>query len=61
MNIYAECPYCGFENKIKIEPEFYYPKQVVTCDIDEGGCEKDFVVDIEISIFTESLKIEGEE
>lgn len=53
------CPYCGCEAKVQVT-EDSYQKTVVTCDNMEGGCDRDFVVDILVSINAKALKIEGE-
>lgn len=57
--IYSICPYCGLTNVN--EEEFNYIstiKSVVTCDVIEGGCDKDYVVSTTLKIECESLKIE---
>lgn len=60
MRIEVRCPYCGFINTVFVEKDYCHPK-VVTCDIDEGGCERDFVLKVKKEISTETFKIEGEE
>lgn len=59
-NVTVCCPYCGCEAKVKVTEDFFQ-KTVVTCDIMDGGCDRDFVVDIRVSIDAKALKIEGEE
>ena len=54
------CPYCGMKNTVRIQEDFRQ-KSIATCDMVEGGCDKDFVVDAFVSIETKVLKIEGEE
>ena len=45
------CPYCGRINTYYFEIDSHYlPKQIVYCDIEEGGCDKDFVIDPHLSI-----------
>lgn len=39
----------------------YAQKQVVTCDLEDGGCDRDFVADTHVSITAKALKIEGQE
>lgn len=56
----VHCPYCGHGNVISASNE-YREKQVVTCDLDGGGCDRDFVEDICVSITAKALKIEGQE
>jgi len=36
------CPYCGFVLGHNIEET--YSAQVLNCDLEEGGCDKDFVI-----------------
>ncbi len=57
MIVKVKCPYCGFVNKVSVE-NYWHPR-VVTCDIDEGGCERDFVLKVKKEISTETFKIEG--
>lgn len=54
------CPYCGRGNFVFVE-DSYHQRTVVTCDEEEGGCGKDFVADVSVSIAVKELKIEGEE
>lgn len=58
--VMVRCPYCGRENAVDVSND-YAQKQVVTCDVMEGGCELDFVADICVSIKVTALKIEGQE
>lgn len=58
---YVKCPYCGFENKVYVGEDFYLPKKIITCDIDEGGCDKDFVIDVIKKIEIKTYKIEGQD
>ena len=46
MKITAKCPWCGYKNKIAASPDDYKP-HLVLCDIEEGGCDKYFVADVE--------------
>ena len=59
-NVRVLCPCCGHEAKVQVT-EDVYQKTVVTCDNTEGGCDRDFVVDIRVSIAAKALKIEWEE
>jgi len=44
---FTKCPHCGFTQNFLTE-ETLYPMnenvQLVTCDLDEGGCEEEYVV-----------------
>lgn len=57
MIVKVKCPYCGFVNKISVEN--HWRPGVVTCDVDKGGCERDFVLKVKHEISTETFKIEG--
>ena len=52
-DIRVKCPYCGFENVIKAKSvnNSYHPN-VVTCDSEEGGCDRFFGVKITLSVIT---------
>ena len=54
------CPYCEHGNLILVEDD-YSQKTVATCDDEDGGCGKDFVVAVNVSISVKEFKIEGEE
>ena len=60
MKVKVKCPYCNHENKVNTEEGKLYQQQVVTCNCDEGGCDRDFVVAMYITIQVECKKIEGE-
>lgn len=56
----VKCPYCEHRNMVDVRDD-YAQKQVVTCALDEGGCDRDFVADIRVSIIVDSLRIEGQD
>lgn len=58
--VMVRCPYCGHEITVDVSND-YTQKQVVTCDVMEGGCELDFVADVRVSITAKAFKIEGQE
>jgi hypothetical protein len=49
------CPYCGFKTEVKFVLVYWPPKQITSCSIEDGGCDKDFVfqpvVDISVRVF----------
>ena len=48
LNVSVRCPYCGLENIVPVDIDgCFIPKKIVTCDIDMGGCDRDFVIDPE--------------
>lgn len=56
------CPYCGNKFKVRIKAKGYYQPITVYCDIDDNpGCDKLFVVKVDVEVKVDSLKIEGEE
>lgn len=57
--ITVSCPYCGTRVNVSVTND-YRQKRVITCDAENGGCDKDFVVAAEVSIKATALKIEGE-
>lgn len=44
MKIAYKCPYCGYEGLAPVEAKFY------TTDVDDGGCDKDFVLDCILTV-----------
>lgn len=57
--ITVKCPYCDARVNVAVTND-YRQKKVVTCAAENGGCDKDFVVDVAVSISAKPLKIEGE-
>jgi len=58
----VQCPYCSFNNKVKVEVgENRNMSGVYTCDSDEGGCDKDFVLysTLNITAYAKAI-VEGE-
>jgi hypothetical protein len=59
----SACPYCQKENATQQDlPITYAPATdqiIVTCDSEEGGCDKPYVVFIRIPVNTESKAIQG--
>lgn len=53
------CPYCSKENKIELDTSLFSDDTVITCDMDEGGCDKKFVVNFYLSPISKCFKIEG--
>lgn len=56
------CPYCGFSERRKITFSSYgKSKEIITCNLEAGGCEKDFVVESQLTTIANIKKIEGED
>jgi hypothetical protein len=55
------CPSCGHVNRYRLEPEINSlptnKKVVVSCDSDDGGCEKETAVFIFIEVRTEAYSL----
>lgn len=54
--IKLECPYCGHQNSITLERNF--DMQVIVCDTDCGGCDRNFVFKPTVKIEVDVYKIE---
>lgn len=40
----VKCPYCAHENGVAVDPATgTFKKEVVSCDTETGGCDRDFV------------------
>jgi hypothetical protein len=60
LSVNVRCPNCGLENIALLNVDScFIPKQIVTCDIEIGGCDKDFVIDPHFKITADVYKIEG--
>jgi transcription elongation factor Elf1 len=57
---YFTCPYCGYSNHAWVKMDEDNRPRVVTCDMENGGCDRDFVVNHHISIKTTVIPF-GEE
>ena len=60
--VHIECPYCGTINRILHKFEVFMDAhgkaQLVRCEIEEGGCEKKFVVETTVVIESTVYKLE---
>ncbi len=56
MNAQVKCPYCGMNNRFKHRGIGSWQSNV-TCDIDNGGCDRTFVVRYRIVVQTKVHKI----
>lgn len=59
---YFKCPECGFTNKrYSMDFELTSTTEIVYCDSEEGGCDKQIVIKKKLKIETEvkAYKIEG--
>lgn len=48
----TRCPHCGFDNVavFRIKKNQRYASAVVTCDCNEGGCDRDYVATAQVSV-----------
>ncbi len=54
------CPYCGLQmNGEMVEASTLKHKHIMRCDLDKGGCDRDFVIETYLEVHVKSLKIEG--
>ena len=55
------CPYCKFNNKITLDDvrQHYNQMKVVTCDFEEGGCDGNFAISIDVSVVVVAHTIEA--
>lgn len=59
--ISVKCPYCGVIQQCIIELELVKPIELLLCEINDGGCDKHFVVETHIEVTTKARRIEGED
>ena len=60
--IHSQCPYCLFVNRLDVDfDNMLHKRIIVTCDSDEGGCERDYILDIDIEMVQKTHTIEGED
>jgi hypothetical protein len=54
------CPYCGFRNgnTLRIDTGRL---QLLTCDVERGGCDRTYAVRVSVVVMGRELKIEGEQ
>lgn len=50
MQINAVCPDCEYSNTVKVDPSKITQTILVTCDADEGGCDRDFALKIQTKL-----------
>jgi hypothetical protein len=53
MKVWVEtdCPYCDFHNTIRVEPtRQWHNKLTVNCDLEYGGCDKQYFIEFHISV-----------
>lgn len=63
MKVYfdVECPYCSHLNHYLIENKsnMYPDKYIFTCDVEDGGCDTPFVIELALKPIIHTYKIEG--
>jgi hypothetical protein len=57
--VHVTCPYCGFQNYVTVAGNLYSEINIVSCDVDEGGCDGAFAARSTLRIETEGLEIKG--
>jgi hypothetical protein len=61
MRIYALaiCPYCGHEQRPINDTEDIRPRPIiVTCDSEEGGCDRSYAVEYAVKVEVKVYKVE---
>lgn len=58
--VQVTCPYCGQQRSTAADDDFG-ERKLTWCLKEAGGCGRQFVVDITVTVTTVGLKIEGEE
>lgn len=63
--VQAKCPYCGLIGSYGMDAGndnlFHNMNWLVHCDIEEGGCDRMFMMKVELDTTVTSCKIEGQE
>jgi len=54
-----DCPYCNFKGHVWFNEN--ESRKLATCSLDEGGCDRQYIVDLHAVYTIEVRKIEGEE
>lgn len=53
-----KCPYCGHVNdRVAIETDEVNRAVVFTCDVEEGGCDREFIYRPSVVLSIEIMKI----
>lgn len=59
----AICPYCSCKNMVTIDdPDVFGGEGIVTCELEDGGCDRDFVASYRIEVLVKigSIHWDGE-
>lgn len=57
---YFTCPYCGYSNRMLVSLKHIRRPLVVTCDMENGGCDRYFVVMHAFSVETTVIPLGDE-
>jgi len=57
------CPYCGHKNIKKVEGSYFSQSEIVYCDCEDGGCDRQLVITFRayVDVKTRALVDEMEE
>ena len=55
----ASCPYCGILNAVVFDET--ENRCIHSCDVESGGCDKDFAVYLEVKVTARIATIQGEQ
>lgn len=59
MRIKVTCPYCEHEQPVEAQLTLW-ERRLVTCGLEEGGCDRDFVVTVKLCIKSSVAAVVGE-
>lgn len=59
MIIRTTCPYCQTEQNVCCDYAENNKSKVITCDVEDGGCEQDFIFTVNLKVTHTIKKIEG--
>lgn len=61
MSMNLTCPYCGHTQLYRIDADgAMFGKDIITCGMDDGGCDNDFAVFWSLTLSARVRQIEGE-
>jgi uncharacterized Zn-finger protein len=57
----VKCPYCGVLNTIRVKhKDIAFRDEVIYCDMDNGGCDRQFVLTTVLKLLVDTREIVGE-
>lgn len=59
MNVSVKCPYCGCIKNTMRATGPHTTRKLITCETEEGGCDQEFVAEVQLEAIVKTKKIEG--